>query len=108
METTRSQGQVAAGVVLVALLLALILRRRHRHEAPAAATATGAAKGAVLEAARQARSTSASTIGKAGEAAHGLIGGASELLGHADVGETIEKLQQGLDDVRSALATRGR
>lgn len=111
METTRSQGQLAGVAVLVAVLLALVLRRRHRRDAPAATTAATTAKDAkdtVLDAARQARTTSASTIGRAGEVAHGLLGEASGLLGQADVGEAIDKLARALDDARGALAGRGR
>jgi len=107
METTRSQGQLAGAIVLVAVLLTLVLRRRRRRHAPAAGAAMDA-KDTVLDAARQARSSSASAIGRAGEVAHGLLGEATGLLGQADVGEAIDKLAQALDDARGALAGRDR
>jgi len=100
MGTTRSQGQLAGVVVLVTVLLALVLRRRHRDEVHA----TVPGKGGVVDAAQKARSVSASTLGRAGEVAHGLRGEASGLLGNADVGDTIDRLSQALDDARGALA----
>jgi hypothetical protein len=100
MGTTRSQGQLAGVVVLVTVLLALVLRRRHRDEVHA----TVLGKDAVVVAAQKARSVSASTLGRAGEVAHGLLGEASGLLGNADVGDTIDRLSQALDDARGALA----
>jgi hypothetical protein len=100
MGTTRSQGQLAGVVVLVTVLLALVLRRRHRDEAHA----TVPGRDAVVDAAQKARSASASTLGRAGEVAHSLLGEATGLLGNADVGDTIDKLQQAIDDARGALA----
>jgi hypothetical protein len=104
MTSRRTQGQLAGALVLLAVLLAVVLGRRRRAGTPAAVPA----KDAVLGAARHARDTSVSTLGKAGGVAQGLLGEASELLGAADAGETLEKLQQALDDARGALAARAR
>jgi hypothetical protein len=99
MATSRSQGQLAGVLVVVAVIIALVFRKKSSKDTRLSLPGTEA----VTDAARHARSSTSSTIGKATGAAHGLISEASDFLSNADIDLSLDRLSQALEDVRSVL-----
>jgi hypothetical protein len=99
MATSRSQGQLAGVLVVVAVIIALVFRKKASKDSGRSLPNTAA----VSDAARHARSSTSSTISKATGAAHGLITEASDFLSSTDIDLSLDRLTQALEDVRSAL-----
>jgi hypothetical protein len=99
MSSSRTQGQLAGVLVVVAVIIALVFRKKAGQDTGLSLPTTEA----VSDAARQARSYTSSTIGKATGAAHGLISEASDFLSHTDIDLSLDRLTQALEDVRSVV-----